>query len=305
MGDSWDIRKKDRGVGEEIWFRLKKNRMVIVALAVLALFVLMALISLIATTTALGRQIFQGTLFDYARVTAQNLKRPLEMPSPDYWLGTDPFGRDTLARIIYGARISLFIGIFAVFTSVLLGGSLGALAGYRGGVVDNAIMRTMDIFLAVPSILLAIAIVSALGSDLRNLIFAIALPAVPGFSRITRAAVMSVRDQEFVEAAEAIGASGTRIVMRHIIPNSMAPLIVQATLSVASAILSTAGLSFIGLGIQPPIPEWGNMLSEGRLFITTDPFYSMVTGITIVIVILALNIVGDGLRDALDPRLKQ
>ncbi len=297
--------KKHRGFWAEIWFRLKKNKMVIVALVILSIFVLASLISWFATQTGIGARLFEGTLFGYDRVIGQNMSRPLEMPSGEFWLGTDPFGRDTLARIIYGARISLFIGLATVATSVVLGGILGSIAGYKGGKVDNVIMRLMDVFMAVPSILLAIAIVSALGSDLRNLVFAIAIPAIPGFARITRASIMSVRDQEFVEAADAIGASSMRTVLRHIIPNSMAPLIVRATLSVASAILSTAGLSFIGLGIQPPTPEWGNMLSEGRMFITTDPFYSMVTGITIVIVILALNILGDGLRDALDPKLKQ
>ncbi len=297
--------KKHRGFWGEIWFRLRKNKMVIVALVILGVFALASLTSWFATKTSIGASIFEGTIFDYKQVISQNLKRPLELPSKEHWLGTDPFGRDTLARIIYGARISLFIGIAAVTTSVFFGGILGSIAGYKGGIVDSIIMRLMDVFLAVPSILLAIAIVSALGSDLRNLIIAIALPSIPGFARITRASVMSVRDQEFVEAAEAIGASSLRTVLGHIIPNSMAPLIVQATLSVAGAILSTAGLSFIGLGIQPPTPEWGNMLSEGRMFITTDPFYSMVTGVTIVIVILALNILGDGLRDALDPKLKQ
>ncbi len=294
-----------RGPWKELWYRLRKNKMAMLAIFVMAFFFLLAITAQFASSTSIGEKIFEGTVFDYNQVIKQDLTNTLDMPSKDYWLGTDPFGRNTLSRLIYGARISLLIGISAVSLSVVIGGLLGSLAGYYGGRLDNIIMRFMDVFLAVPSILLAIAIVSSLGSDLQFLVIAIALPSVPGFSRITRAAVMGVRDQEFIEAANAVGANDFRIISRHVLPNCMAPLIVQGTLSMAGAILSTAGLSFIGLGIQPPVPEWGNMLSEGRQFITTDPFYSAVTGITIVIVILSLNILGDGLRDALDPKLKQ
>ncbi len=296
--------KTYRGPWAELWHRLKKNRLSMLSLFILAGFMVISIISFIAVETSIGQKIFEGTVFDYQNVVGQNLKRTLEMPSSDHLLGTDSFGRDTLARLVYGARISITIGLSSVFTSVLIGGSIGALVGYVGGRVDNIIMRMMDVFLAIPSILLAIAIVSSLGSALPFLILAIAIPSIPGFARITRAAVMTIREQEFIEAANAIGASNIRIVLKHIIPNSMAPLIIQSTLSIAGAILSTAGLSFIGLGVKPPMSEWGNMLSEGKNFITTDPFFSLITGLTIVVVILSLNILGDGLRDALDPKLK-
>ena len=188
---------------------------------------------------------------------------------------------------------------------IVIGGILGAVAGYYGGKLDNTIMRIMDIFLAVPSILLAIAIVSALGPSIINLMLAISISSVPSYARIVRASVLSIRDQEFIEAAKAIGASNTRIIFRHIIPNSLAPVIVQATLGVASAILSTAGLSFIGLGIQPPAPEWGSMLSGGRQYLRYAWWVTTFPGVAIMITILSLNLLGDGLRDALDPRLKQ
>lgn len=293
-----------RGPWSELLHRLKKNKLSMVAMFVLGIFLLLGILSFIATETSIGMKIFKDTPFDYANVIGQDLLRTLEVPSREDVLGTDPFGRSTLARLLYGARVSITIGLSSVVASLAFGGTLGALAGYLSGKVDNIIMRLMDVFLAVPSILLAIAIVSSLGGDLIFLIFAIALPSIPGFARITRAAVMSVREEEFIEAATAIGASHTRIILKHIIPNSMAPIIIQSTLSIAGAILSTAGLSFIGLGVETPTPEWGNMLSDGRMFITTDPFFSLITGITIVIVILSLNILGDGLRDALDPKLK-
>lgn len=292
-----------RGPWKELWYRLSKNKMAVFSMIILLFFVAISLIASLASTS-MFEGLFEGTIFDYNRAINQDLTRSLELPNKDYLLGSDPFGRDVLTRLIYGARISLIIGLSSVFISVTIGGFLGAITGYYGGKLDNIIMRIMDVFLAVPSILLAIAIVSSLGSAIPFLIFAIALPSVPSFARITRAAVMGVRDQEFVEASVAVGATDFRIIRRHIIPNCMAPLIVQSTLSIAGAILSTAGLSFIGLGIQAPTPEWGNMLSEGRQYIVTDPYYSMITGATIVIVILALNILGDGLRDALDPKLK-
>ncbi len=295
--------KNYRGPWRELAYRLKKNKIAMFSLVILSFFIIISIIAQLALIEPISK-IFEGTVFDYSKAIKQDLTNTLALPSKDYWLGTDPFGRDLLTRLIFGSRTSLMIGFSSVIISVILGGFIGAVTGYYGGKLDNVIMRFMDVFLSVPSILLAIAIVSALGSAIPFLIMAIALPSVPSFARITRAAVMSVRDQEFIEASVAIGANDFRVIMRHVIPNCMAPMIVQGTLLIASAILSTSGLSFIGLGIQPPTPEWGNMLSEGRQFITTDPFYSLVTGITIVIVILSLNILGDGLRDALDPKLK-
>lgn len=283
---------KKRSQWLEVWRRLKRNKMAVLGLAILIILVLLA--------------VFANVIANYDNVVIkQNLSQRLQAPSAAHWLGTDEFGRDIFARLVHGTRVSLQVGIIAVGISIVIGGILGAIAGYYGGKLDNIIMRVMDIFLAVPSILLAIAIVSALGPSILNLMLAISISSVPSYARIVRASVLSIRDQEFIEAAKAIGASNTRIIFRHIIPNSLAPVIVQATLGVASAILSTAGLSFIGLGIQPPAPEWGSMLSGGRQYLRYAWWVTTFPGVAIMITILSLNLLGDGLRDALDPRLKQ
>lgn len=283
---------KKRSQWLEVWRRLKRNKMAVVGLVILIILVLLA--------------VFANVIANYDNVVIkQNLSQRLQAPSAAHWLGTDEFGRDIFARLVHGTRVSLQVGIIAVGISIIIGGILGAIAGYYGGKLDNIIMRIMDIFLAVPSILLAIAIVSALGPSILNLMLAISISSVPSYARIVRASVLSIRDQEFIEAAKAIGASNTRIIFRHIIPNSLAPVIVQATLGVASAILSTAGLSFIGLGIQPPAPEWGSMLSGGRQYLRYAWWVTTFPGVAIMITILSLNLLGDGLRDALDPRLKQ
>ena len=196
------------------------------------------------------------------------------------------------------------MGVFAIFFSVIVGGIFGSIAGYYGKVTDNVIMRFMDILLAIPSMLLATAIVAALGTSLINVLIAISISYVPTFARTVRASVLTVKDQEYIEAAKAVGASDFRIIFKYILPNSMAPLIVQATLGVAGAILSIAGLSFLGLGIQPPTPEWGSMLSSARSYIREGWHITVIPGLGIMLTILALNVMGDGLRDALDPRLK-
>lgn len=276
----------------EIARMLAKNKMAMLGLVILIILVVLAL--------------FADVISDYETVVIkQNLSNRLVPPNSENWLGTDEFGRDIFARLIHGARVSLKVGILAVGLSIIIGGTLGAIAGFYGGYIDNVIMRIMDIFLAVPSILLAIAIVSALGPSIINLMIAISISSVPRYARIVRASVLSIRDQEFIEAAKAIGASNARIIFKHIIPNSLAPVIVQGTLGVASAILSTAGLSFIGLGIQPPDPEWGSMLSGGRQYLRYAWWVTTFPGVAIMITILSLNLLGDGLRDALDPRLKQ
>lgn len=283
---------KKRSQWTEVWRRLKQNKMAMFGLTILVLLVISA--------------VFADVIADYDDVVIkQHLKDRLQGPSLKHWLGTDEFGRDMLARMIHGARVSLQVGILAVGLSIILGGILGAVSGYYGGKLDNFIMRIMDIFLAVPSILLAIAIVAALGPSIMNLMLAISVSSVPTYARIVRASVLSIRDQEFIEAAKAIGASDTRIILKHIIPNSLAPVIVQGTLGVAGAILSTAGLSFIGMGIQPPSPEWGAMLAGGRQYLRYAWHVTTFPGLAIMITILALNLLGDGLRDALDPRLKQ
>ena len=266
---------KKRGQFKETWRRLKKNRMAMIGLTVVVFLVLIS--------------IFADVLFDYDTVVIkQNTQIRLQGPSAEHWLGTDEFGR-----------------VVAVSISLVLGGSLGAAAGFYGGTIDNVIMRFMDILLAVPSLLLSITIVSALGPSIINLMLAIAISSLPGYARIVRASVLTVKDQEFVEAAKCIGANNFEIILSHIIPNCMAPIIVQVSLKVASAILSTSGLSFLGLGVKAPTPEWGAMLSGGRAYLRNAPHLTIFPGIAIIITILSLNLLGDGLRDALDPKLKK
>ena len=286
------VQVKKRSQFQETWRRLKKNRMAMLGLFVITLLILVP--------------IFADFIFDYNDVVIkQDTSIRLEGPSSEHWLGTDEFGRDILARLVHGSRVSLSVGVVAVTISLLIGGTLGAIAGFYGGKVDNVIMRFMDILLAVPSLLLSITIVSALGPSLINLMLAIGISSVPSYARIVRASVLTVKDQEFVEAARCIGANNFEIITSHIIPNCMAPIIVQVSLKVASAILSTSGLSFLGLGVKAPTPEWGAMLSGGRSYLRNAPHLCIFPGIAIIITILSLNLLGDGLRDALDPKLKK
>jgi len=288
MGEIEGSTRRSRAA--EVWRRLKKNRLALVGLTIIALICVTA--------------VFADIIAPYG-FREQYLDRTARPPDRQHLLGTDDLGRDIFSRIVYGTRISLLVGFVAVSISVIVGGSLGAVAGFYGGRLDNFIMRLMDIMLAIPSILLAIAIVSAFGGGLVNVMIAVGISSVPVYARIVRASVISIKEQEFVEAARSIGAGDFRIVARHILPNCLAPIIVQGTLGVASAILSAAGLSFIGLGIQPPTPEWGSMLANGRYLIRTAWHVATFPGVAIMITIFALNVFGDGLRDALDPRLKQ
>ena len=284
--------KKKRSMAAEVWMRLCRNKMAMIGLAILLVLVFCA--------------IFANQLADYETlVIKQDMSIRLQEPSAEHWLGTDEYGRDILARLIHGSWISLVVGLVSVSISLVVGGLCGALAGYYGGIIDNVIMRVMDVLLAVPSILLSITIVAAFGTNLFNVMVAIGMSSVPGYARIVRAAVLSIKDQEFVESSRSIGTGTLRIILQEIIPNCLAPIIVQATLGVASAILSTASLSFIGLGVQQPVPEWGAMLSGGRTFMRDAIHLTVFPGLAIVITVLALNLLGDGLRDALDPRLKQ
>jgi peptide/nickel transport system permease protein len=273
----------------EVWRRLRHNKMAMFGLVIITIIILSAI-----TADWISP-------FDYR---AQDWDRISEKPSAAHLLGTDDLGRDILSRIIHGTRISLLVGFVSVSISVAVGGTLGAISGYYGGMLDNVIMRTMDVLLAIPSILLAIAIVSAFGGGIVNVMIAVGISSVPTYARIVKASIISIKENEFIEAARAIGASDLRIIMKHILPNSMAPIIVQSTLGVAGAILSAAGLSFIGMGIQPPTPEWGAMLSNGRNIIRTAWHVATFPGLAIMLTIFALNLLGDGLRDALDPRLK-
>ena len=283
---------KKRSQFEEVWRRLKKNKMAMIGLAIVIFLVLLA--------------VFADFLFDYDEIVIkQNTAIRLQGPSAEHWFGTDEFGRDILARLIHGGRISLVVGVVAVAIALVLGGTLGAISGFFGGTVDMVISRAMDILLAVPSLLLSITIVSALGPSIMNLMIAIAVSSVPGYARIVRSSVMTVRDNEFVEAAKAIGANDAQIIASHILPNCLAPIIVQVSLKVASAILSTSGLSFLGLGVKAPTPEWGSMLSGGRAYLRNAPHLTVFPGLCIMLTILSMNLLGDGLRDALDPKLKQ
>lgn len=235
----------------------------------------------------------------------QQYDRLLLPPSAQNLMGTDNLGRDVFSRVVYGARYSMGVGFFAVVMSLVIGGFLGAIAAYYGKWSDTIIMRFLDIVLSIPSILLAIAITSVLGASLINLTIAISISSFPHYARIVRASMMTIKEQEFVEAARAVGAGDARIIFRHILPNAMAPIIVQATVGLGGAILSCASLSFIGLGIQPPLPEWGTMLSSGREYIREYWWLVVFPGLFIMLAIFSVNLFGDGLRDALDPRLKR
>ncbi len=288
MGETTTVKRNSQA--KDTFRRFIKNKAAVVGLIIISLLLFGA--------------IFAGVITPYD-FDKQDLTARFEMPSLSHPLGTDEFGRDLLTRILYGARISLFVGILSVSVGCLIGGTLGALAAYYGGRVDNSIMRFLDIWHSIPDLLLAISLASAMGPGIGNAIIAIGLTTIPSYARVVRASVMTVKNTEYIEAARCLGASVPRIILRHIIPNALAPIIVQASLGVAGAIITTASLSFIGLGVQPPTPEWGSMLSKGRQYIRN--YWHLVTfpGVFIMTTVISLNLLGDGLRDALDPRLKR
>jgi len=229
----------------------------------------------------------------------------LQPPSAAHWFGTDELGRDVLSRVLYGARISLQIQVAAVGLALVLGTALGVVAGYIGRWPDMLIMRVVDIMMAFPGIFLALAIIAALGTGLGNVILASAIFLVPQFARVVRGSVLTLKEKEFVEAARALGEGDVTIVMRYLLPNSLAPIIVQTSLRMATVLLTASGLSFLGLGVQPPSPEWGAMLSNARAYMITAPHVATMPGLAIMLVVLGFNLLGDGLRDALDPRLRE
>ena len=288
---------KSRSLWADAWRRFKKNKMAIISL------VFLLLLALTGVTTLIIDWVTDDKIYD-SLVISQDLSQRFVPPSSEHVLGLDEFGRDILLRILWGTRYSLFMSVAAVLAAGILGTVIGAVAGYYGGKVDNVIMRFMDVVLSLPYMLLAIAIVAALGPGLVNVLISIAIGYVPEFARVTRASVMTIREREFVEAAKAVGATDRNIIFSQILPNAMAPLIVEVTMAIAGAILSIAGLSFLGLGIQPPLPEWGAMLTNARGYIRDAWHITVFPGLVILITILALNIFGDGLRDALDPKLK-
>ena len=275
----------------DVWKRLCRNKTAVLGLVIFGLLALMAIISPI--------------VLDYeTQVIKADYSSTLQAPSAAHWFGTDELGRDIFNRVMYGSTVSLSIGIVTVIVALTFGLILGAAAGYYGGNIDMVIMRIMDIFLAIPGTLLAICIVASLGNSIPNLVIAQAVSSIPTFSRVVRGAVITARDAEYVEAARAIGAKDATIIFKEVLPNSLAPIIVQTTLQVATVILSIAGLSFIGLGIPAPRPEWGAMLSGARAYIRDYSYMCLFPGLAIMTTILSLNLLGDGLRDALDPRLR-
>jgi peptide/nickel transport system permease protein len=233
-----------------------------------------------------------------------NVSESLDPPGPHHWLGTDQFGRDILSRIVYGARVSVAMGFAAVTISVAGGSVLGLLSGYYRGTVDMAIMRMVDVMLAFPGILLALVIIAVLGPNLSSAMIAVGVSGMPVFIRVVRGSTLTVREFQYVEAARVTGCGDLRIIFRHVLPNVSAPIIVLVTLGIPGAIIAGAALSFLGLGIRPPTPDWGAMLSEGRSFMSTAWWLSTFPGLAIVVIVMAINLFGDGLRDALDPRLK-
>jgi len=241
---------------------------------------------------------------DPYKVDFSKLSRKLEAPNQTAWLGRDNFGRDLYSRIVTGTRVSLVVGFSAVGVGLVVGSLLGLVAGYFGGLVDEAIMRFTDILYAFPSILLALALVAALGPSLVNLVVAIAFVSIPGFARIMRSSVIQVRGTELVESARSLGAGTLRVIFKHVLPNSLAPTVALASTAMAQALLTEAGLSFLGLGVQPPTPTWGGILADGREFLRTAPFMTNFAGLAILLAVVGFNLLGDGIRDALDPRSK-
>lgn len=284
--------KKKRTRAHEVLHRMMKNKGAVVGIVILLMIVLTAC--------------FVDFIFDYDMdVITQNYTQILQRPSSSHWFGTDHLGRDLFARVIYGSRFSLSVGVISVIIAVIISVPLGAIAGYYGGTTDDLIMRATDIFSSIPAILMAIVIVSALGNSMFNLMLAVGISSVPQFVRITRAAVLTVRNQEYVESARAIGKSETYIIFKHILPNCLSPIIVQVTLRIANAIILASSLSFLGLGVSEPSPEWGALLSAGRNYIRGYSYLTVFPGLAIMITVLAFNLVGDALRDAMDPKLRR
>jgi peptide/nickel transport system permease protein len=320
--------RKPTSLWRDAWRRLLRNKLAIVGMVVLSIFLIMAL-SADNYLFLLPRTLFQVELAEdatgplaflraWSELTSkqaapllapydpykQDLVRRRETPSGEHVLGLDETGRDILSRIIHGSRASLQVGVGSVSFAIVIGALMGAVAGFLGHWVDNLIMRLMDVMLAFPSMLLAIAVVSILGPGLMNMLYAIAIVSIPIYARIVRASVLSVKEQDYILAARCIGVPPLRMLFRNILPNCLTSLIVQATLGIATAILNAAGLSFLGLGAQPPRAEWGAMLGRGRGSVFTAPHIVIFPGIAIMLLVLGFNLLGDGLRDSLDPRLR-
>ncbi|GGP16783.1 peptide ABC transporter permease [Oceanobacillus neutriphilus] len=281
-----DKRKKE----QSLFRKLIKNRLAAFGLIVIFLLIITA--------------IFAPLIATHDPNTMDVTKALLGVGEQGYLLGTDNFGRDIFSRIVYGSRISLIVGIAAVLFGAVIGSLLGVAAGYFGGKLDSVIMRFMDGLFAFPFILLAITLMTVLGQGLINVIIAIGIANVPGFARVVRGQVLGVKESEFIEVTRSLGAKHRRIIFQHVLPNSLAPIIVYATMSVAGAIISEAALSFLGLGVQPPTASWGSILKDGKDFLVLNPNMATFSGLSILITVLSINLFGDGLRDALDPKMK-
>ena len=280
-----------RSIAQETWRRLKKNKGAMFGIAFLLLLVLATIVA--------------SFIFDYDKDIIAMTKDRFLPPSWEHPFGTDNMGRDIFKRVLYGAKYSLVLSFGATALGLAVGLFFGAIAGYYGGAVDNIIMRFTDIFYSIPYIMLAVVVVSLLGTSMASLLIAMALGSFAGFARIARASIMTVRDMEYVESGYAIGLPTWKIILKHIIPNCLSPIIVQTTLRVGSNIISASSLSFLGVGITPPTPEWGAMLSDGRSYIRSSGWMCLFPGLAIMFTVLALNLLGDGLRDAMDPKLKK
>ncbi len=283
-------RTKKRSQWRDVWLRLCRNKLAMIAMVVVLLLVLVAIFADFVAP------------YPYDAIDPVNA---MQYPSAEHWLGTDNFGRDILSRVIYGGRISLLVAVMAVAIALISGSLLGATAAYFGGIYETIVMRAMDIIMAIPAFLLAVSISTALQGGVWQTALAISIGAIPSYARIMRATVLTIKDQEYVEAARATGASDLRIILKHIVPNTLSPIIVESTLRIGASIMQISSLSFIGLGVTPPTPEWGSIMSAGREYLRD--FYPIVTfpGIAIMITLFGFNLFGDGLRDALDPRLKR
>ncbi|GAB6153889.1 ABC transporter permease [Desulfosporosinus burensis] len=279
---------------KEMWETLRQNKAAVVGLFIIGFLVLIALS--VWVSGLMGKQILP---YD---PNHSDMTKSFIWPNAEHWFGTDQLGRDIFSRILDGTKISLFVGVAAVAISLSTGVLLGALAGYRGGRTDAIIMRVMDMMLAIPSILLAIAFMAALGKGIDKAVIAIGLVSIPEYARIVRASILSVKENDYVQAAKVIGSSDSRIIMKHILPNIVSLIVVRATLGISTAVLDTAALGFLGLGVQPPFAEWGDMLGRARGFIFNAPYTLIFPGIAITTTVLAFNLLGDGLRDALDPK---
>ena len=280
-----------RSMAQETWRRLKKNKGAMFGIAFLLFLVLATIVA--------------SFIFDYDKDIIAMTKDRFLPPSWEHPFGTDNMGRDIFKRVLYGAKYSLVLSFGATALGLAVGLFFGAIAGYYGGAVDNIIMRFTDIFYSIPYIMLAVVVVSLLGTSMASLLIAMALGSFAGFARIARASIMTVRDMEYVESGYAIGLPTWKIILKHIIPNCLSPIIVQTTLRVGSNIISASFLSFLGVGITPPTPEWGAMLSDGRSYIRSSGWMCLFPGLAIMFTVLALNLLGDGLRDAMDPKLKK